>query len=63
VKESQFYSFHLDEGTKIASQQHISVFIRCVSNDEVFEDLIFCKALQLHAKCENIFPCLGNFFS
>jgi len=43
VKKSIFYSMHLDECTDIVTQQQLSVFIQYVGNDEVSEDLLFCK--------------------
>ena len=33
-----------------------------MSNAVVSEDLLFCKALKLHAKGEDTFQCLNDFF-
>ena len=41
----------------------MSVFIRCMYNEEVSENLLFCKALPLHTKGEDIFKCLDGFFN
>ena len=63
VKESPFYSIQLNECTDILGLPQISVFIRYMNNAAVSEDLLFCKALKLHTKCEDIFQCLNDFFT
>ena len=63
VKASPFYSIQLDESTDIAGVPQISLFIRYINNGAVLEDLLFCKALKLHTKGEDIFQCLNDFFT
>ena len=63
AKESLFYSIQLDECTDITSLPQLSVFFRYINNDAVSEDLLFCKALKLHTKGEDIFQCLNDFFT
>ena len=63
VKESPFYSIQLDESTDIAGLPQLSVFIRYINNAAVSEDLLFCKALKLYTKGEDIFQCLNSFFT
>ena len=63
VKASPFYSIQLDESTDIADLPQLSVFIRYINNGAVSEDLLFCKALKLHTKGEDIFQCLNDFFT
>ena len=63
VKASPFYSIQLDESTDIAGLPQLSVFIRYINNGAVSEDLLFCKALKLHTKGEDIFQCLNDFFT
>ena len=48
VNTSPFYAIQLDESTDIAGLPQLSLFIRYISNGEVLEELLFCKALQLH---------------
>ena len=66
VKEYPFYSilFHFIhfEFTDIAGLPELSAFIWYINNAAVSEDLLFCKALKLHTKGEDIFPCLNDFF-
>ena len=63
VKESPFYSIQLDEYTDITGLSQLSVFIHYMNNAAVSEYLLFCKALKLHTKCEDIFQCLNDFFT
>ena len=60
VKGSPFYSIHLNECTDITGLPQLSVFTRYIA---VSEDLLFCKALKLHRKGEDIFQCLNDFFT
>ena len=63
VKESPFYSIQLDESTDIAGLTQLPVFIRCVNNASVSEDLLFCKALRLHKRGEGMIQCFNDFFT
>ena len=57
-----FYAIQLDESTVIAGLPQLSLFIRYISNGEVLEELLFCKALQLHTRGEDIFKIIDGFF-
>ena len=61
VKKSPLYSIQLDESTDIASLPHLSVFIHYINNATISEGFLFCKALKLHTKGEDIFQCLNSF--
>ena len=63
VKAPPLYSIQLDESTDIAGLPQLFVFIRYINNGAVSEDLLFCKALKLHTKGEDIFQCLNDFFT
>ena len=65
LKESPIYSIQLKLGeiTDITSLPQLLVFIRYINNAAVLEDFLFCKALKLHTKCEDIFQCLNDFFT
>ena len=62
VEKSPLYSIQLDKSTDIAGLPHLSVFIRYINNATISEDFLFCKALKLHTKGEDIFECLNSFF-
>ena len=59
---SPFYAILLDESTHIAGLPQLSLFIRYISNGEALEELLFCKALQLHTRGEDIFKIIDGFF-
>ena len=63
VKKYPLYSIQLDESTDIAGLPQLSEFIRYINNTTISEDFLFCKALKLHTKGEDIFQCIKNFFS
>ena len=63
VKESPFHSVQLNKRTDIASQPQFSVLMPYVDNDEVSDEVLFCKALQLYTEGQNVFQCLAKFFS
>ena len=63
AEASPFYAIQLDESTDVAGFIQLSVFIRYIYNGEVSENLLFCKALPLHTKGEDIFKCLDAFFN
>ena len=63
AKASPFYAIHLDESIDVASFPQLSVFIQYICNREVSENLLFCKALPLHTKGEDIFKYLDAFFN
>ena len=53
----------MDESTDVAGFSQQSVFIRCIYNGKVSDNLLFCKALPLHTKGEDILKCLDAFFN
>ena len=63
VKKYPLYSIQLDESTDIAGLPQLFVFIRYINNATISEDFLFCKALKLYTKGEDIFQCLNSFFS
>ena len=62
VNTSSFYAIQLHESTDIAGLPQLSLFIRYISNGEVLEKLLFCKALQLHTRGKDIFKIIDGFF-
>ena len=63
VQKSPLHSIQLDDSTDIAGLPQFSVFIRYINNATISEDFLFCKALKLHTKVEDIFQYLNSFFS
>ena len=64
MKESRFYSIPLDESTDIAGLPQLFQSLFATSTMLLYQKIdIFCKALKLHAKGEDIFQCLNDFFT
>ena len=63
VNTSPFYAIQLNESTDIAGLPQLSLFIRYISNGEVLEELLFCKALQLHTRGEDTFKIIDGIFN
>ena len=63
IKKYPLIPIQLDESTDIAGHTQLSMFICYINNATISEDFLFCKALKLHSKGEDIFQCLNSFFS
>lgn len=63
VRESSWFAIQIDETTDVAGLAQLIVFVRGVHGDEVFEDLLFCKPLNVSTKGRDIFALLDSFFS
>ena len=62
VNTSPFYLIRLDESTDIADLPQLSLFIRYINNMEALEEPLFCKALQLHTRGEDMFKIIDGVF-
>jgi len=63
IRGSPCFGIQLDESTDVAGLAQLIVFVRGIFQDEVFEDLLFCKTLKTSTKGEDIFKLLDSFFS
>ena len=63
VKESPFYSIKLDVCTDFTGLPQYLIFICYINNAAISGDLLFCKALILDTKGEDIFQCLNDFLT
>ncbi|KAK9694542.1 hypothetical protein QE152_g33471 [Popillia japonica] len=50
VQGSPYFAIQLDETTDVAGLAQLIVFVRDIFQDEVFEDLLFCKQLKTSTK-------------
>lgn len=62
IRGSPCFGIQLDESTDVAGLAQLIVFVRGISQDEVFEDLLFCKTLKASTKGGDIFKLLDFFF-
>ncbi|KAL4126654.1 hypothetical protein QTP88_010863 [Uroleucon formosanum] len=53
----------LDEATDINKDAHLICYIRFIDNDDMVEDLLFCKNITAGAKTQDLFEILDNFMS
>jgi len=63
IQESPWFGIQIDETTDVAGLAQLIVFVRGIREDEVFEDLLFCKPLNISTKGRDIFTLLDYFFS
>ncbi|VVC42245.1 Hypothetical protein CINCED_3A019062 [Cinara cedri] len=63
IRVSPCFGIQLDENTNVAGLARLIVFLRGIFQDEVFEDLLFCKTLKTSTKGGDIFKLLDSFFS
>ncbi|XP_050522096.1 zinc finger BED domain-containing protein 5-like [Daktulosphaira vitifoliae] len=62
LKEKAF-GLQLDEATDINKDAHLICYIRFIDNDDMVEDLLFCKNITAGAKAQDLFEILDNFMS
>lgn len=62
IRGSPCFGIQLDESTDVAGLAQLIVFVRGILQNEVFEDLLFCKTLNTSTKGEDIFKLLDYFF-
>jgi len=63
IRGSPCFGIQLDESANDAGLAQLIVFVRGIFQDEIFEDLLFCKTLKTSTKGEDIFKLLDSFFS
>lgn len=63
IRGSPCFGIQLDETTDVAGLAQLIVFVRGIFQDEIFEDILFCKTLKTSTKGEDIFNLLDSFFS
>lgn len=58
IRASPCFSIKLDETTDVAGLAQLIVFVRCIFQNEVFDDLLFYKTLKTSTKDGDIFKLL-----
>jgi len=62
LKEKAF-GLQLDEATDMNKNAHLICYIRFIDNDDMVEELLFCKNITAGAKAQDLFEILDNFMS
>ncbi|XP_026476390.1 zinc finger BED domain-containing protein 5-like [Ctenocephalides felis] len=61
IKLSSF-ALQVDEATDVAKDAHLITYIRYVMENDIREELLFCKAIEGKATASEIFNMIDNFF-
>ncbi|XP_026481385.1 zinc finger BED domain-containing protein 5-like [Ctenocephalides felis] len=61
IKLSSF-ALQVDETTDVAKDAHLITYIRHVMENDIREELLFCKAIEGKATASEIFNIIDNFF-
>ncbi|XP_026467745.1 zinc finger BED domain-containing protein 5-like [Ctenocephalides felis] len=61
IKLSSF-ALQVDEATDVANDAHLITYIRYVMENDIREELLFCKAIEGKATASEIFNMIDNFF-
>ena len=55
LKKSQKFAIQLDETTDVSKNAQLLLYVRHVREENVEEELLFCRSLKCHTKGEDIF--------
>lgn len=63
VRSSEYFALQLDESTDISDNANLLCYVRYEHDNQIHEDMLFCKAVPLHTTSEALFEVLNNFIS
>lgn len=64
VQSSEWFALQIDESTDVVGLNQLLVFVRGIANEEMFEDILFCKPLQVSPVTgEDLFNMINTFFT
>ena len=61
-KLSDSFSLQLDESTDVSGNAQLVAFVRYIDTDDIYEHILFCKALEGKTTGEDIFDVVNTFF-
>lgn len=62
LQEVKYFSIQIDESTDISSCAMVLCYVRFLYNNDLIENVLFCKELQSTTTGEDIFDLLNSFF-
>ena len=63
IKESHRFAIQLDESTDITNMAYLLSYVRYIYNNDIHEDLLFCKPLHGRTTGMDIFQKVDEFFT
>ena len=63
LKKNQKFAIQLDETTDVSKMHSCYFYVRYVHEENVEEELLFCRSLKCHTKGEDIFFKVDDFFT
>ena len=61
TKKKKNFGLHFDEATDSNNDAHVICYVRFLSENIIFEDLLFCKSITDSAKAQDLFEILEKF--
>ena len=61
LKKSQKFAIQLEETTDVSKNAKLLLYVRYVHEENVEEELLFCRSLKCHTKGEDIFFKVDEF--
>jgi hypothetical protein len=62
INEREF-RLQLDDATDTNKDTHLICYVRFIDDDDMVEDLLFCKNITASVKAQDLFDILNNFMS
>lgn len=63
IKESRKFAIQLDESTDITNMAYLLSYVRYIYNNDIHEDLLFCRPLHERTTGMDIFQKVDDFFT
>jgi len=61
IKSSDYYSIQIDETTDISKCAQLLTYVRFIDNNQMKEEMLFCRELESNTTGEEIFNCLDEY--
>ena len=62
INSSPVFSLQLDETNDVSNLSQLLAYIRCVADERINEEFLFCQPLETTTKAADVFQVLIDFF-